>query len=166
MPSLNGHFYAVLSGATSYDDAIQRAAASSYQGLTGYLATIDSVAEYALLRWSVKIDRAWVSGTDAAQEGTWRFNTGPSSGTTASLLWAAFEPNGWNVENCAVHIEIGVVDTSCNNQGISSFVVEYDCPAPKIVFQGACIRMCLYLLSSHKSCIQSCFFFLFHRAYL
>ncbi|MEN9962518.1 MAG: hypothetical protein RIS66_931, partial [Actinomycetota bacterium] len=75
--------YLVLSSATSLlPAAITAAADSTYAGLRGYLATIASAEENT---WSLTIGTAaWISGSDAAVEGSWVHTAGPEEGQTMS----------------------------------------------------------------------------------
>ncbi len=142
MPGFNGRFYDVLTGATSYDNAISRAAATTYNGMTGYLATINSVEEYAFIHWRMRAGSVWLSGTDTNSEGTWKYSSSSLSGSNvAYLLWATGEPNGGGTENCLQHGVTGLNDVPCSSNGIPNFVVEFECLSPRIVVQGACIRM-------------------------
>jgi hypothetical protein len=75
--------YLVLSSATSLlPAAITAAADSTYAGLRGYLATIISAEEDA---WTMTTGQAaWISGSDAAVEGTWVHTAGPEIGQVLS----------------------------------------------------------------------------------
>jgi hypothetical protein len=142
VPGFNGRFYDILPGATSYSDAVFRASTISYNGMNGYLATINSIEEYAYIHWTMRAGGVWLSGTDANGEGTWKYSSSSSSGSNVAFLpWALNEPNGGTSENCLQHISGGLNDVSCSSSGISNFVVEFECPSPRILVQGACIRM-------------------------
>ncbi len=142
MPEFNGRFYDVLTGATSYADAVSRAASITYNGMTGYLATINSMEEYAFIHWNMSTGSVWLSGTDLGSEGTWKYSSSSLSGSNVAYLpWALNEPNGRTSENCLYHWAAGLADISCSNNSIPNFVVEFECVSPRILVQGACIRM-------------------------
>ena len=103
----NGHFYKVVTGssAISYQDADTAATATTFKGLTGYLATITSRSEQDFLA-AINPTDAWIGASDAASEGTWKWVTGPEAGTTfwngtyagspatgAFSYWSNGEPN-------------------------------------------------------------------------
>ncbi len=142
VPAFNGRFYDVLTGTTSHADAVSRAASTTYNGMTGYLATINSMEEYAFIHWTMRAGSVWLSGTDASIEGTWKYSSSSLIGSNVVYgAWGIGEPNGGTTENCLTHWAAGLADVSCVNNWITNFVVEFECPSPRIVVQGACIRM-------------------------
>ncbi|MCC7400882.1 MAG: T9SS type A sorting domain-containing protein [Chitinophagaceae bacterium] len=91
--SNNGHFYEYVSTAATWTTAKTNAAAKTYLGLYGYLATITSQAENDFIRQKLGAD-AWIGASDnylqinaatgtttypnqAAAEGHWYWVTGP-----------------------------------------------------------------------------------------
>jgi prepilin-type N-terminal cleavage/methylation domain-containing protein len=107
----NGHFYKYVVGAgLTQASAIAAAATVTFNGQTGYLATITSAAEQAVITALVGGNSAWISGTDVAVEGVWRFNSGPESGQQFSngnqsvsgsyVKWALGQPDNAGGENC------------------------------------------------------------------
>ncbi|MBP8158168.1 MAG: T9SS type B sorting domain-containing protein, partial [Flavobacterium sp.] len=74
------------------------AQASTYYGLQGYLATITS-AEEAQIAGEQTTGAGWIGGSDEETEGTWKWMTGPETGT---VFWTGnftgFTPNYafWN----------------------------------------------------------------------
>jgi hypothetical protein len=150
VPSFNNHYYAVLSGASSFADAVSIAASTSINGMTGYLVTINTIEEYNYVHWGLKARSVWISATDATVEGTWRYGTSGLSGQSASIMpWASNEPNGNTAENCAILYVIGLNDLSCSS-GSKNFVVEFECASPKILFQGACVCMSCFDTFRHS----------------
>lgn len=74
------HFYRYIKKRGIYWTAARDSAASmNYYGLKGYLATITSASENDFI-WT-KIDGiGWIGASDAEQEGTWKWVTGPETG--------------------------------------------------------------------------------------
>lgn len=89
----NGHFYEYVSTTASWTTAKSNAAAKTYMGLNGYLATITSSAENDFVRQKLSAD-AWIGASDdysqinaatgattyanqTAAEGNWYWVTGP-----------------------------------------------------------------------------------------
>ncbi|MBS0504766.1 MAG: PEPxxWA-CTERM sorting domain-containing protein [Proteobacteria bacterium] len=97
----NGHYYEFISAGTSFDGALAAAAASSFNGQQGYLATVTSADEQAFIYGSVTTAATWFSGSDRETEGTWKWLAGPEAGTvfwqTGVTLtyanWSGGEPN-------------------------------------------------------------------------
>lgn len=78
-----GHYYEyVRAPGICWADAQKAAAARSYQGMGGYLATITSAAETDFLKRFE--GRSWFGASDEAVEGEWRWKTGPEAG---QLFW-------------------------------------------------------------------------------
>ena len=89
----NGHFYEYVSTASSWTSAKTGAAAKTYLGLNGYLATVTSSTENDFIRQKLSAD-AWIGASDdysyinaatgastyanqTASEGKWYWVTGP-----------------------------------------------------------------------------------------
>ncbi|TYA92211.1 Ig-like domain-containing protein [Seonamhaeicola marinus] len=80
LPS-TGHYYEyVANTGITWTQARAAAAARTYFGLQGYLATITS-AEEAQLSGEQAAGAGWIGGSDAASEGVWEWVTGPEAGT-------------------------------------------------------------------------------------
>lgn len=80
LPS-TGHYYEYISNTgITWSQARTAAAARTYFGLQGYLATITS-AEEAQLSGEQAAGAGWIGGSDAATEGVWEWVTGPEAGT-------------------------------------------------------------------------------------
>jgi hypothetical protein len=121
---LTEHFYEYVAGNTTWTNSYTVAAAKSYFGRAGYLATILSEAENNFI-WKLMASDAWFGASDdfnyintakgstffanqAAAEGKWHWVTGPEKGqnfsnnnTPSTTLvsgmyhkWAPGEPNG------------------------------------------------------------------------
>ncbi len=100
----NKHFYEYVPylGIT-WTAAKAAAAARTYYGLQGYLATL-TAADEAQLAGAQAPGAGWIGGSDAATEGTWKWVTGPENGM---IFWIGasngYAPNGaftfWNAPN-------------------------------------------------------------------
>ena len=121
-----GHYYTIMSNASSYAAARQAAASMTYDGVRGYLATVDSAPEYRFLSWVLRARNAYVSGSDVASEAAWVLTDGPKSGKSAPYLpWSFGEPSGGVGQNClALSSADGVMDVSCSS-GNMDYVVEF-----------------------------------------
>jgi hypothetical protein len=93
----NGHAYEIVWGGISWTDARLAAESAAYRGLTGYLATITSVAEQGFLNTLNWFDAdLWIGASDAATEGDWRWVGGPEAGErVGDTFWARGEPNDY-----------------------------------------------------------------------
>lgn len=122
--TINGttHYYEYVSGSYTWTAAKAAAEARTFQGLTGYLATITSQAENDFIKEKLQAD-AWMGASDdyiyinaatgtttfasqSASEGKWYWVTGPEKGTLISTgngspvtatngyaYWNGSEPN-------------------------------------------------------------------------
>jgi len=122
--------YVPVSGNITWYDALKAAEQRSYQGLTGYLATITSQNENDFIKSKVGSD-AWIGGTDdylfinealgrteyasqSASERRWTWISGPEKGqifsigsTTQSGMfssWNGSEPNTLAASMCCSSI--------------------------------------------------------------
>lgn len=87
---------------TTWDQARADAASRTHAGLPGYLATVTSAGEAAFIgqfRAPGQYGSGWLSGSDAALEGDWRWMDVPEAGL---LFWrggsdgTAFGYAGWS----------------------------------------------------------------------
>ena len=101
LPS-NGHYYYYIpSLGITWTDAKVAAAASTYNGLQGYLATI-TAADEAQLAGAQASGAGWIGGSDAEIEGIWKWMTGPEAGSNFTFTyWNNGEPNNLNDEDYA-----------------------------------------------------------------
>ncbi len=93
--SSNGHFYAAIAGTyANWQAASSTALASTFNGMSGYLATVTSASEVEVL--STLGVGGWLGGSDAAKDGEWRWMAGPEAGQLFTFTnWAAGEPNNF-----------------------------------------------------------------------
>ena len=149
-----GHFYQyVASPGISWHAARDAAAGRSLYGLQGYLATITSASENSFVTAKLA-GRGWIGASDEAQEGVWRWVTGPEAGThfsnqfkytyntcaaaTAPALpgqyanWGGGEPNdcgswapGNHAEDYAHFYTNGTWNDFPSSAGVDGYVVEY-----------------------------------------
>ncbi len=146
LPSTN-HFYEYVPDlGIHWDAARDAAAARTYFGLQGYLATVTNVDE-AQLTGEQASGAGWIGGSDAEVEGVWRWVTGPEAGTIFwnggiggsspnFAFWNDNEPNNLGEEHYA-HVtdpSIGIAGSwnDLANEGVASgpyqpkgYVVEY-----------------------------------------
>ncbi|WP_181369524.1 T9SS type B sorting domain-containing protein [Flavobacterium album] len=146
LPS-TGHYYMFVPQLyITWTNAQAAAAASTYYGLQGYLATITS-AEEAQLCGLQASGNGWIGGSDAAVEGVWRWMTGPEAGTIfwnggpagsspTYAFWNTGEPNNQNNEDYA-HItapgigvpgswnDLSVTGDATGAYAAQGYVVEY-----------------------------------------
>ncbi len=148
LPS-TGHYYEYVSNpGITWSNARTIAQTYTYFGLQGYLATITSPEE-AQLSGEQASGAGWIGGSDEANEGVWRWMTGPEAGTIFwnggingsspnYANWNTNEPNNLGGEDYAHITAPGIgVDGSWNdlpNTGDSDpsspyhpkgFIIEY-----------------------------------------
>lgn len=142
-----GHYYQyVPSIGINWTNAKNAAAASTYYGLQGYLATITSMDEVQIS--GVQASGAgWIGGSDVATEGVWKWVTGPEAGTTFwnggvngttpnFAFWNSNEPNNQGEEDYA-HVtapgvgqpgswnDLSLVGASSGDYQPKGYIVEY-----------------------------------------
>ena len=89
LPS-TGHYYQFVPNlGITWTAAKTAAGASNYYGLQGYLATLVTLEE-ATLAGKQASGAGWIGGSDAANEGVWKWVTGPeglANGGTGTVFW-------------------------------------------------------------------------------
>lgn len=146
LESTNHYYQYIPNTGISWTNAKNAAAASTYYGLQGYLATITSTDEVQIS--GVQASGAgWIGGSDEANEGVWKWVTGPELGTTFwngavngstpnFAFWNANEPNNQGEEDYAHVTAPGVgqpgswndlsnVGASSGNYQPKGYIVEY-----------------------------------------
>lgn len=145
----NGHTYEIVLGSVSWATARDNAAASTFNGVNGYLATITSAEEQAFLdalfmprtintigdNPPIDFSGLWLGGSDSEEEGVWRWVTGPESGQLISDSyenWAAGEPNDFQGEDYLIGWYRADLGSLWNDLPIDvgteavGYVIEYD----------------------------------------
>lgn len=97
----NGHYYEIRQAAgtnvPAYGGLSWTEAQSLASGAGGYLGTITSAGENTFIAGLLEVstaDRAWIGGSDAAVEGTYRWTNGPEAGAAFTYTnWNGGEPN-------------------------------------------------------------------------
>ena len=88
----NSHVYQALSDCTSWEDAVAKAAASSFNGISGYLATVTSSTEDNFIKSLVPVDEQYyLGGSDSGDEGNWTWRTGPEAGIQITAGYTNFQ---------------------------------------------------------------------------
>lgn len=80
-PDGQTHYYEYVSTPLSWHNALTDAAAHSFLGLTGYLATITCQEEQDFVRNNTTWALAWIGASDEETEGVWKWMAGPENGT-------------------------------------------------------------------------------------
>ena len=122
----NGHFYEfVASSGITWTSAKTAAEARDYFGVKGYLATITSAEENAFCTSKLS-GNVWMGATDAADEGSWIWATGPEAGTILTYSnWDSGQPdNHLGIEDYAQFTSQGKWNDLPDNP-IGGYMVEY-----------------------------------------
>ena len=134
-PGPEGHFYLFVDASgIGWQDALAQAAALHFEGYQGHLVTITSQEEMDYVVALLQGRESWIAGSDAADEGVWRWAAGPELGQTFFVDgepigyngFAIGEPNGGTSEN-VLHMLGGQWwnDVSATYPNNSGFVVEF-----------------------------------------
>lgn len=88
----NNHYYEyVQSSKISWTDALAAAAQKKLFGASGYLVTITDASENSFTSSKVSASDIWIGASDADKEGTWKWMSGPESGT---VFWTGTGQSG------------------------------------------------------------------------
>ena len=90
--AVNGHFYYLNTNLLNYNTATtgarDAAKAMSYQGQTGYLATITSTEENSFISSNIaSASNIWIGATDELVEGAWKWDTSGGSPEAGKQFW-------------------------------------------------------------------------------
>ena len=90
--AVNGHFYYLNTNLLNYNTtttgARDAAKAMSYQGQTGYLATITSTEENSFISSNIaSASNIWIGATDELVEGAWKWDTNGGSPEAGKRFW-------------------------------------------------------------------------------
>lgn len=160
----NGHYYEHISSAVLWSQAKSAAESQTLTvggvTYTGHLATVTSEAENNFLL-SLNND-GWLGGSDAASEGTWRWEGGPETGQTfwsggpggsaagtdtGYANWiSGVEPNGGTGENY-VHLNGGGWNDAQSSSFTRTYFVEFSVPASAAVPLPATLPLFLGVLA-------------------
>lgn len=133
-----GNFYRFVATTVNYNNAQTVAAAAMLNGVSGYVAAVNSAAESTFLR-SIMPTTVWINGSDAAVEGEWRFTSGPDAGELFWLgtgagsaqnghytNWNAGEPNNSGGNEDAIEFRANGTWNDTNITGTRAYIIEWD----------------------------------------
>ncbi|SDS76266.1 T9SS type B sorting domain-containing protein [Winogradskyella sediminis] len=113
LPSTGHYYFYVSSPGITWTEAKDAAAAQTFYGLQGYLATLTSEEE-SQLAGEQSAGTGWIGGSDRQNEGIWIWETGPEAGqvfwqgtsngyapNNMYTFWNDYEPNNFNEEHYA-----------------------------------------------------------------
>ena len=89
-----GHYYKFVEApGVTWQQALDAAALETWEGYVGHLVTITSAEEEAFVVDLSRGRESWLAGSDAQQEGTWRWMAGPEAG---EIFYADGAPTGYS----------------------------------------------------------------------
>ena len=135
----NGHYYEYIAGPVDWDAAFAAAAASSYLGMSGYLATITSAEENGFAAGDVAAgNEAWVGGSDNGNEGNWTWRAGPEAGQAFTYTnWNPGEPNNCCGGENYLHINYATLGGWNDHGGpgnvfqVNGYIIEFCSAVPE-----------------------------------
>lgn len=139
LPSTGHYYFYVAAPGITWTEARDAAAAQTYFGLQGYLATLTSQEE-SQLAGEQSAGTGWIGASDAETEGTWKWMTGPEAGTVfwqgnangsapnnEFSFWNIDEPNNLSNEDYA-HITAPGIGTpgAWNDLSVTGAIESFD----------------------------------------
>ncbi len=111
--TFHGHYYQYVDTPSGVSWATAKAAAeaSTFGGQTGYLANITSSEENEYLQQRIA-DGSWMGSSDAADEGDWKWISGPEAGDS---FWSGGS-GGSNVDGAFTNWQTGQPDNYNGNE--------------------------------------------------
>ncbi len=118
----NGHYYDLIRTNITWHNAKAAAASLFWQGAAGHLATITSALEnqfvLASFGASAPAQFAWIGGREPANDGVWRWDSGPEAGVQFSVQatpagpfnyanWGGIEPNNNKYQEDYLMLSLG-----------------------------------------------------------
>ncbi|MEM1129461.1 MAG: VPLPA-CTERM sorting domain-containing protein [Pseudomonadota bacterium] len=136
----NGNTYQVVWGDFTWEEARADAATRVFDGQTGYLATFTEKAEWDFVVDNLNHDHKdlFLGGSDAEEEGVWKWVTGPEAGMLISDGFSNFnkgEPNNYNggehwLAGWSWGSNTGWNDIFFSHDKMKGYLAEYDTAAP------------------------------------
>lgn len=120
-----GHAYEIVKTNKNLADATANAAASSFAGQKGYIATVSNIDENNFIYNKTGGNWSWINGGDASVEGTFVYDgNAPEKGTMTYKNFGGGEPNNLGNED-GVHIWGGGTWNDLSVNAAIWSVVEY-----------------------------------------
>ena len=111
----NNHYYEWVPAANiSWQQAKAQAATKSFNGMQGYLVTVTSASEMAFVAAKLQ-GQGWMGASDLANEGTWRWVTGPEGQENEGL--GRHFSNQSKTGNCSANTAPGISGNYANWAG-------------------------------------------------
>lgn len=135
----NGHWYEFVATPVLAPDAYTAAAATSWMGMTGYLATVTSAGENDFVANLAGGNLAWLGGSDDGNPvNSWTWRTGPEAGQPFGYTnWNSGEPNDCCGGENYLHtnwLGLGMWNDhgGPGNPGqANGYLIEYSAPVPE-----------------------------------
>ncbi|MDP6636482.1 MAG: lectin-like protein [Phycisphaerae bacterium] len=149
----NGHYYEFVSGDITWQNAFTAASGRTWSGASGYLATITTAAEdqFIIGQFATGVSNqfAWIGGHEPADDGVWKWASGPEQGVQFSLgdaatapfnyaNWGGIEPNDFKIGEDYTMMNLGVefsgissgqwadaISTPNESDPVVGYIVEY-----------------------------------------